>query len=70
MTSAEEFTKAFEYLDALPCWQWHDFKVVPEEIANRVFTLIDSNTFSTEYRLTWCEQPEMEFYYLKTKVPL
>ena len=71
MTSAEEFTKAFEYLNALPCWQWHDFKVVPEEIANRVFTLIDSNTYSTEYRLTWCEAPSFkeETLYMKTKIP-
>jgi hypothetical protein len=70
MTSAEEFTKAFEYLDALPCWQWHDFKVVPEEIANRMFTLIDSNTFSKEYRLAWCEMTlfKEEFLFIKTEV--
>jgi len=68
MTSAEEFTKAFEYLDALPCWQWHDFKVVPEEIANRVFTLIDSNTFSKDIRIQWCEQSHMSDFYIKTEV--
>ena len=71
MTSAEEFTQACEYLEKLPCWVWHDFKDVPEEIANRVFTLIDSNTFSSEYRLTWCEAPSFkeETLFIKTKVP-
>lgn len=70
MTSAEEFTQAFEYLDKLPCWIWHDFKDVPEEIANRVFTFIDSNTYSKEYRLTWVEVPgfQNESLYMKTEV--
>jgi hypothetical protein len=70
MTSAEEFTQAFEYLDKLPCWIWHDFKDVPEEIANRVFTLIDSNTFSTEIRITWCESPsyDKETLFMKSEV--
>lgn len=69
MTSAEEFTKAFEYIDGLECWVWHDFKQVPDEIANRVFTLIDSNTFSLEYRLTWCVLKDMDTFFMKTIIP-
>lgn len=68
MTSAEEFTKAFEYLDTLPCWQWHDFKVVPEEIANKVFEIIDTNTLDSSHRLVWCIQPHMTEFFMKSEI--
>ena len=70
MTVKEEYIKAWEYLDKLECWIWHDFKDTPEDIANKVFEMIDSDSFSKEYRLSWTvykEPPFTEFMFFKSK---
>ena len=54
MTDSEQFKEAYDYLESLDKWVWHDFKIVPEPICQKVFQLIDTNGVSS-VRITWME---------------
>lgn len=62
MTSLEEFLQAFQYVEQLEPWIWHDFRKVPVEISTKVFELIDSNSFSKEWRLGWMVNSDVYFF--------
>ena len=67
MTSSEEFLKVYDYFNRLEPFVWHDFKKVPEDIAQKVFEAIESGTYLNEYHLGWCNT--LNDLFMKTKIP-
>ena len=67
MTSAEEFAKVYDYFNDLAPWIWHDFRKVPEEIAQKVFEYIESGIFLDQYHLGWSHTQDN--FFIKTKIP-
>lgn len=65
MTDSEQFKAAYDYLESLEKWVWHDFRVVPEPFCQKVYSLIDSNSI-TGKRVTWMENDPSDSWFIIT----
>ena len=55
MTDSEQFKAAYDYLESLEKWVWHDFLQVPQNCYQKVFDIIDKGGITNGVRATWCE---------------